>query len=80
MKWLWRFASQEQALWKETIKARFGMENKWNTYMPTQLYGTGVWRSIRTQWIKFANNCKIKVRKGGKTLFWEDVWAGQETL
>ncbi|WMV46335.1 hypothetical protein MTR67_039720 [Solanum verrucosum] len=80
MKWLWRFASQEQALWKETIKARFGMENKWTTYMPTQPYGTGVWRSIRSQWIKFANNCKIKVGNGGKTLFWEDVWAGQETL
>ncbi|KAG5580719.1 hypothetical protein H5410_051346 [Solanum commersonii] len=80
MKWLWRFASQEQALWKGTIKARFGMENKWTTYMPTQPYGTGVWRSIRSQWIKFANNYKIKVGNGGKTLFWEDVWAGQVTL
>lgn len=69
MKWLWRFASQEQALWKETIKARFGMENKWTTYMPTQPYGTGVWRSIRSQWISFANRCKIKVGNGGKHYF-----------
>ncbi|WMV30346.1 hypothetical protein MTR67_023731 [Solanum verrucosum] len=71
MKWLWRFASQEQALRKETIKARFGMENKWTTYMPTQPYGTRVWRwrSIRSQWIKFANNCKIKVGNGEKHFF-----------
>ena len=38
MKWLWRFA-QELALWKETIKARIGMERKWTTYTPTQPYG-----------------------------------------
>ncbi|KAG5599422.1 hypothetical protein H5410_030792 [Solanum commersonii] len=27
--WLWRFVSQEQALWKDTIKARYGMEDSW---------------------------------------------------
>ena len=69
MKWLWSFASHEQALWKKTIKTRFGMENKWTAYMPTQPYGTGVLRSIRTQWIKFANHRKIKSGNGGKRYF-----------
>ncbi|WMV14069.1 hypothetical protein MTR67_007454 [Solanum verrucosum] len=77
MKWLWRFASQEQALWKETIKARFGMENLWITNLSTQPYGSGVWRSIRNLWIKFFNKCKIKVGNGGRTLFWEDKWVDQ---
>ncbi|WMV30226.1 hypothetical protein MTR67_023611 [Solanum verrucosum] len=80
MKWLWRFASQEQALWKETIKARFGMENLWITNLSTQPYGAGVWRSIRNLWIKFFNKCKIKVGNGGRTLFWEDKWVDQVTL
>lgn len=31
MKWLWRFASQEQSLWKETIKTRYGMEDFWTS-------------------------------------------------
>ncbi|WMV40242.1 hypothetical protein MTR67_033627 [Solanum verrucosum] len=80
MKWLWRFASQEQALWKETIKARFGMENLWITNLSTQPYGAGVWRSIRNLWIKFFNKCKIKVGNGGRTLFWEDKWVDQVIL
>ncbi|WMV18045.1 hypothetical protein MTR67_011430 [Solanum verrucosum] len=80
MKWLWRFASQEQALWKETIKARFGMENLWITNLSTQPYGSGVWRSIRNLWIKLFNKCKIKVGNGGRTLFWEDKWVDKVTL
>lgn len=72
--WLRRFASQEQALWKEIIKARFGIEDKWTTYLPTQPYGTGVWRSIRNQWINFANSRKIKVGNGGGTLFGKMSW------
>ncbi|WMV40391.1 hypothetical protein MTR67_033776 [Solanum verrucosum] len=80
MKWLWRFASEEQALWKETIKARFGMENLWITNLSTQPYGSGIWRSIRNLWIKFFNKCKIKVGNGGRTLFWEDKWVDQVTL
>ncbi|KAG5617177.1 hypothetical protein H5410_017001 [Solanum commersonii] len=77
MKWLWRFVSQEQALWKETIKTRFGMENLWITSLPTQPYGSGVWRSIRNLWAKFFNKCKTKVGNGGRTLFWEDRWVDQ---
>lgn len=27
MKWLWRFASSEQALWKDVIHAKYEMED-----------------------------------------------------
>ncbi|KAG5601410.1 hypothetical protein H5410_032780 [Solanum commersonii] len=43
----------------------------------TQPYGTGVWRTIRNLWPKLINKCTIKIGDGGKTLFWEEVWAGQ---
>lgn len=42
LKWLWRFASDEQSLWKETIKTRYGMENFWTSMTITHPYGTGV--------------------------------------
>ncbi|WMV11936.1 hypothetical protein MTR67_005321 [Solanum verrucosum] len=80
MKWLWRFASQEQSLWKDTIKARYGMETRWISNIATQPYGTGVWRTIRNLWPKLINKCTIKIGDGGKTLFWEEVWAGQASL
>ncbi|WMV26836.1 hypothetical protein MTR67_020221 [Solanum verrucosum] len=80
MKWLWRFASQEQSLWKDTIKARYGMETRWISNIATQPYGTGVWRTIRNLLPKLINKCTIKIGDGGKTLFWEEVWAGQASL
>lgn len=80
MKWLWSFASQEQSLWKEIIRTRYGMENWWITKATTQPYDTGLWRSIRNLWPKLINNCKIKVGDGRKTLFWEESWVGQGTL
>ncbi|WMV54149.1 hypothetical protein MTR67_047534, partial [Solanum verrucosum] len=80
MKWMWRFASQEQSLWKDTIKARYGMETRWISNIATQPYGTGVWRTIKNLWPKLINKCTIKIGDGGKTLFWEEVWAGQASL
>ncbi|WMV47091.1 hypothetical protein MTR67_040476 [Solanum verrucosum] len=80
MKWLWRFASQEQSPRKDTIKARYGMETRWISNIATQPYGTGVWRTIRNLWPKLINKCTIKIGDGGKTLFWEEVWVGQASL
>lgn len=65
MKWIWRIASQKLSLWKETVKTRLGVENKWTTNLPTQPYESEVWRAIRIQWINFVNKCKIKVGKRG---------------
>lgn len=31
MKWLWKFADEENMLWKEVITAKYGMEDKWMT-------------------------------------------------
>lgn len=40
MKWLWRLASCEQALWKDLIKPKYEMEDRWSTKMITNTYGT----------------------------------------
>ncbi|WMV13345.1 hypothetical protein MTR67_006730 [Solanum verrucosum] len=80
MKWLWRFSSQEQPLWKDTINARYGMNTRWINNIATQPYGTGVWRTIRNLCPKLINKCIIKIGDGGKTLLWEEVWVGQASL
>ncbi|WMV31952.1 hypothetical protein MTR67_025337 [Solanum verrucosum] len=80
MKWLWRLASNEQALWKEVIQAKYEMEDHWSTSMVTNTYGTSLWRTIRNLWPKLRGNCKIKIGNGVKVSFWEDSWLEQGPL
>lgn len=79
MKWLWRFASDEQGLWKEAITSRY-LEDHWITKTNNNPYGVGVWRSIRNQWPKLWGSSKILLGNVRKTSFWHDVWVGQQTL
>ncbi|WMV13959.1 hypothetical protein MTR67_007344 [Solanum verrucosum] len=46
MKWLWKFASAENSLWKEVIAAKYGMRDKWMTTEVASPYGSSVWRSM----------------------------------
>lgn len=52
----------------------------WTSMTVLHPYGTAVWRTIRNLWPKIISNSKIKVGHGGKTLFWEDIWVGNQTL
>jgi len=80
MKWLWRLASSEQALWKELIKQKYEMEDHWSTKMVTSTYGTSIWRAIRNFWPKLRENCSIRIGNGMKVSFWEDSWLEQGSL
>jgi len=80
MKWLWRLASSEQALWKELIKQKYEMEDHWSTKMVTSTYGTSIWRAIRNFWPKLGENCSIRIGNGMKVSFWEDSWLEQGSL
>lgn len=61
MKWLWRFSTTEQSLWKNVIKARYGMGGSWTTNSINSPYGVSLWRSIRKLWPKFSNKSNLKV-------------------
>lgn len=39
-----------------------------------------VYGELKNLWPKIISNSKIKVGHGGKTLFWEDIWVGNQTL
>jgi len=38
MKWLWKFANEDNMLWKEVITAKYGMEDQWMTKMISTPY------------------------------------------
>ncbi|WMV25611.1 hypothetical protein MTR67_018996 [Solanum verrucosum] len=68
MKWLWRFASSELALWKEVVQLKYEMANHWTTKMVTDTYGINLWRSIRNLWPKLRENCSIRTEDVRKVL------------
>ena len=67
MKWLWRFASSEQALWKDVIQAKYEMEDLWITKMVTSTYRSSHWRAIKNHWPKLTGNCNIKLGNGASS-------------
>lgn len=76
MKWLWKFASAENSLWKEVIAAKYGMRDKWMTTEVAFLYGSSVWRSISDLWDLVLERSYCKVGNGRKVAFWMDKWCG----
>ncbi|XP_060216840.1 uncharacterized protein LOC132644271 [Lycium barbarum] len=79
MKWLWKFATTDNMLWKEVISAKYG-KNSWMTNVVTIPYGCSVWRTIRNLWPLVINRSSFKVGNGLKVSFWDDKWIGHEPL
>jgi len=74
MKWLWKFANENQMLRKRVISAKYEGEDMWMTKEVTTPYGVSLWRSIRDMWDDVKSNARIKVVDGSKTRFWKDEW------
>lgn len=80
MKWLWKLAVEDQTLWIEVIREKYGREGNWTTKPVRSPYGVSLWRSIRNLWPKVINKSKFKVGSGSKVSLWNDNWLGQRTL
>ena len=80
-KWIWRFASEKENLWKKVISVKYGQESLgWRTNEANETFGVGVWKEIlkETNWCW--ENIKFKVGNGIKITFWTDHWYGIATL
>ena len=46
-KWIWRFACDKEALWKQVLMAKYGQEDcGWRTKKVVGAFGVGVWKEI----------------------------------
>ncbi|RVW76031.1 hypothetical protein CK203_055324 [Vitis vinifera] len=80
-KWIWRFACDKEALWKQVLVAKYGQKDYgWRTKKAVGAFGMGVWKEI----LKEAGWCweKLGVQsgKGNKIRFWTDTWCGDIVL
>ena len=47
-KWSWRYANENEALWKQVISQKYGEEDEgWCSYKVSEIYGVGLWKAIR---------------------------------
>ena len=60
-KWLWRFYTEEEALWKEVIVNKYGLNGNWVSNSVNSTYGVSAWRTIRNLWPDISRNIVYKV-------------------
>ncbi|RVX21022.1 hypothetical protein VitviT2T_011245 [Vitis vinifera] len=80
-KWIWRYASDKDNLWKQVIKVKYGQEDfGWRPKKTKGAVGVGVWKEIwkESEWCW--NNMFFKVGKGNTIKFWTDVWCAETAL
>jgi hypothetical protein len=80
-KWLWRYATEREALWYKVIKEKYEeQDGGWCSKEVSGTFGVGLWKHIRRGWDMFAQNVRFEVGLGSKILFWHDTWCGNQPL
>lgn len=68
-KWLWRYAEDRPALWKNLIQQKYGQNGQWCTDESTDTHGVGLWRTIRSFRSNMAEDITFQVGNGKNILF-----------
>ena len=80
-KWNWRFAVEDNALWREFIIIKYGTEEGGQvTQVPRGSYGVGLWKEICKEALQLKLNSEFVVGDGSMVRFWEDVWCSPNPL
>ncbi|RVX20582.1 putative ribonuclease H protein [Vitis vinifera] len=80
-KWLWRFANENESLWKQIISRKYDLqEGGWCSKGVRNRYGVGVWKAIRNGWENFRTHSRFIVGDGTRMKFWKDLWCENQSL
>ena len=87
-KWWWRYATEENSLWRKVIEARYGQgAQNWIPNIRNRRKMSNIWREV----IKVGEDPKVKkfvgyegcrwvVGNGNSILFWYDRWSSDRAL
>ncbi|RVW69837.1 putative ribonuclease H protein [Vitis vinifera] len=74
-KWLWRFANENESLWKQIISSKYDLQDGgWCSKGVRDRYGVGVWKAIRNGWESFRSHSRFIVGDDTRVKFWKDLW------
>ena len=74
-KWLWRFGTERETLWRHVIHSKYGsLPGGWTSATIPGPYGVGLWKNIRKDWVQFAQYLRFEVGDGTRIKFWTDPW------
>jgi len=70
VKWLWRFAREDNTLWKDLLKMKYDVDKLgwWSKKSPNP-HGVGCWKSITSELDLFRSLVQFKVGNGSRVLF-----------
>ncbi|RVW42450.1 Transposon TX1 uncharacterized 149 kDa protein [Vitis vinifera] len=80
-KWLWRFANENDSLWKQIISSKYDLQDGgWCSKGGRDRYGVGVWKAIRNGWEDFRSHSRFLIGDGTRVKFWKDLWCENQSL
>ncbi|KAJ9693622.1 hypothetical protein PVL29_009537 [Vitis rotundifolia] len=80
-KWLWRFANENDSLWKQIISSKYDLQDGgWCSKGIRDRYGMGVWKAIRNGWENFRSHSHFIVGDDIRVKFWKDLWCENHSL
>ena len=80
-KWIWRFASEMEAFWRQIISGKYGdLEEGWCFKEARGGYGVGLWKTIRKLWDLVSCKLSFSVGNGKRIKFYKDKWYRDEPL
>lgn len=81
LKWLWRFAVEQDSLWHSIIRSRYGIDaNGWNCNQILPRSHSLCWKNIIQVSHLFYPNTRFLLGNDLKIFFWKDIWWGESFL